>query len=148
MENSQNSIARKKPVFVITSKSQSTSTSQGVDGSFPSYISSFKYIGSTFEICSDMDASFRPTKMDLDSDAQERNGTSEIMSVQSQIVRFTANSSPNHYEREAALVIRLEQELTQSQLCNHRLNQQLKTLANSSDKAIKTELASTKVEYL
>lgn len=92
------------------------------------------------------------------------------MSMQEQIVRYSANPSvsttenPNsfHANKKATLVLRLEQELTQAQICvwrrsldvyvlphasfqNHRLNQQLKMLANNNDKAIKLELANTKV---
>ncbi|CAL2045292.1 unnamed protein product [Caenorhabditis brenneri] len=87
-----------------------------------------------------------------DDHSSTMSGSSEIMSMHDQIVRFSANSSPpddTHTnsllaEKEATLVVRLEQELTQAQICNHRLNQQLKVLANSSDKAIKVELANTK----
>ncbi|PIC27423.1 hypothetical protein B9Z55_019684 [Caenorhabditis nigoni] len=81
------------------------------------------------------------------------SGSSEIMSMHDQIVRFSASSSAPEdtttnsllAEKEATLVVRLEHELTQAQICNHRLNQQLKVLANSSDKAIKVELANAKV---
>ncbi|KAF1751204.1 hypothetical protein GCK72_017758 [Caenorhabditis remanei] len=90
-----------------------------------------------------------------DDHSSTMSGSSEIMSMHDQIVRFSATSSAPEdnttnsilAEKEATLVVRLEQELTQAQICNHRLNQQLKVLANSTDKVIKVELSNVKVSY-
>ncbi|CAI5452505.1 unnamed protein product [Caenorhabditis angaria] len=83
--------------------------------------------------------------------------SSQIMSMSEQIVRYNSNNNPSSVrksqsvedsimaERETALVVRLERELTEAQSCNHRLNQQLKILANSGNQAIKKELTETKV---
>ncbi|CAD6193695.1 unnamed protein product [Caenorhabditis auriculariae] len=73
--------------------------------------------------------------------------SSQIMSMSEQIVKYNANST-NDVARETNLVFRLERELTEAQQCNHRLNQQLKTLANSSNSTIKKELADAKGDML